>query len=135
MLSEKARAFLEERRFAVLATHRPDGRIQQTVMWYELRGDTIMMNTTSTRAKARNLRQDPRVSVCLEEGYKFLSIEGSVSEIIDDHDIAVSDILSLAKRYNPDVTDADVDERFPYFKTQPRQTWIISIEHVIENGL
>ena len=33
-LSEKARAFLNEQRFAVLATLNADGSAQQTTMWY-----------------------------------------------------------------------------------------------------
>ena len=38
-LSDKARAFLEEKRFAVLATINQDGTPQLTTMWYELQGD------------------------------------------------------------------------------------------------
>jgi PPOX class probable F420-dependent enzyme len=127
MLTESMRAFLEEPRFAVLATHMPDGRIQQTVMWYELRGDTIMMNTTRDRVKARNLRHDPRVSICVEDGYNYLTLEGRVSEVIDDPEIAVGDIYALARRYHGDF--GNIEERFPAFRTQPRQTWIIEIEH------
>lgn len=121
------RAFLEQPRFAVLATHMPDGRIQQTVMWYEVRGDTIMMNTTRDRVKARNLRHDPRVSICVEDGYNYLTLEGRVSEVIDDPDIAVGDIYTLARRYHPQVDN--VETSFPDFRNQPRQTWIIEIEH------
>ena len=51
VLDEKVRAFLEEKRFAVLATIKRDGSPQQTVMWYELQGDQIMMCLASpTRA-------------------------------------------------------------------------------------
>jgi len=126
MLSEKMRAFLEEPRFAVLATHMPDGRIQQTVMWYELRGDQIMMNTTRGRVKARNLRHDPRVSICVEDGYNYVTIEGRVADVIDDPEIAVSDIYALARRYHGD--SGDIKERYPDFQNQPRQTWLIEIE-------
>jgi len=54
-LSERARAFLLEPRFAVLGTLRPDGSPHLTVVWYELRGDEIVFDTTTTRVKARNL--------------------------------------------------------------------------------
>ena len=45
-LSEIARAFLQELRFAVLATINQDGTPQLTTMWYLLDvDDTILMNT------------------------------------------------------------------------------------------
>ena len=62
-LDPEIREFLNEKRFAVLATINPDGSPQQTVMWYELRGETIVMNTTLSRVKGRNLQQDPRIIV------------------------------------------------------------------------
>jgi PPOX class probable F420-dependent enzyme len=130
-LSDAARAFLEEPRFAVLATIGSDGTPQQTVMWYELRGDQIMMNTTADRVKNANVRRDPRVSVCFEEGYRYVTIWGRVEEIIDDHDIAVNDILSLAARYNPGKSPDD----FAYFRDQARQTLLISIDRLVTNGL
>lgn len=129
-LTASQRAFVEEPRFGVLATSMPDGRIQQTVMWYELRGDTIMMNTVPGRVKEQNVSRDPRVSVCIEDGYRFLTIQGRVIETIDDQAIAVEDIVSLARRYHPDRPESDHD----HFRTQTRQTLIISIDHVLANG-
>lgn len=128
-LTDAVRAFLDERRFAVLATINPDGSPQQTVMWYELRGDTIMMNTLEGRMKDLNIRRDPRVSVCLEDGYRYVSIHGHV-EIIDDHDTSQSDIYALARRYNPDFKDGD----YPVFRTQKRLTLLMSIDTVIASG-
>jgi PPOX class probable F420-dependent enzyme len=98
-LSDKARAFLNERRFAVLATLNADGTVQQTTMWYLLDGDTIVMNTKAGRIKERNLRRDPRISICLEEGYHYLTISGS-AELIEDQEIAQRDIHRLAARYD-----------------------------------
>ena len=76
------RTFLEEERFAVLATVNA-GSPQQTVMWYEVRGDTIVMNTKRGRKKDRNLIRDPRASVCIEDGFRYVTLEGTI-EIIDD---------------------------------------------------
>ena len=81
-LTDAMREFLQERRFAVLATINTDGTAQQTVMWYELRGDTIMMNTTNDRVKDANVRRDPRISICVEDGYRYLTISGSVSLVV-----------------------------------------------------
>src|SRR5262245_31754408 len=94
-LSDKARAFLEEKRFAVLATLNHDGTPQLTTMWYELQGDEIMMNTADGRVKAHNLRRDPRIAICLEDGYSYLTISGRV-RLDDDQATAQADIYRLA---------------------------------------
>lgn len=133
-LTPEQRAFLEEPRFTVLATSFPDGRIQQTVMWYALRGDTIMMNTAQGRIKDRNIRANPAVSLCWEEGYKFLTISGEVSEVIDDREQALEDIFSLARRYNPAASDDDIDRQFSNFRQEERVTLIVTIDSVIANG-
>src|ERR1700730_676842 len=89
-LSEKARAFLQERRFAVLGTLNADGSPQLTTMWYLLEGDTIVMNTMIGRIKDRNLRRDPRISLCVPDGYNYVTIAGT-AELIDDSEIAQHD--------------------------------------------
>lgn len=99
-LSEKARAYLQEQRFAVLATINQDGTPQLTTMWYILENDsTISMNTKVGRAKERNMRRDPRISICIEDGYQFVTISGTV-EMIDDQKIAQHDIYRLSARYH-----------------------------------
>lgn len=130
-LSAAERAFVSAPRFAVLATIGSDGMPQQTVMWYDLRGDQIMMNTTATRVKNANVRRDPRVSICIEDGYTFVTLRGRVSEIIEDSEIAVDDIISLALRYHPGTSPEDHTQ----YAQMDRQTLLIDIEKVISHGL
>jgi len=99
VLTDEARAFLEEKRFAVLATVNADGSAQQTVMWYMLRGDQIVMNTKRGRLKDRNLLRDRRVSICVEDGYRFVTIAGDV-ELVEDQEQAQADIKAIAIRYS-----------------------------------
>jgi PPOX class probable F420-dependent enzyme len=99
-LSQRARAYLQEVRFAVLATINQDGTPQLTTMWYLLENDdTITMNTKVGRTKERNMRRDPRISICVEDGYKFVTISGTV-DMIDDQKIAHHDIYRLSARYH-----------------------------------
>ena len=98
-LTAVAREFLGEQRFAVLATINPDGTVQQTVMWYELRDNMIVMNTTRARIKGQNLRRDARISVCVENGYQFVTIAGT-AQLNDDPAVAQADIRALAIRYH-----------------------------------
>lgn len=98
-LSPTVRAFLEEPRFAVLATVNADGSPQQTVMWYLLEGEDIVMNTARGRKKDRNLVRDARVSICVEDGYRYVALAGPVS-LDDDHATSQEDIRRLAVRYH-----------------------------------
>jgi predicted pyridoxine 5'-phosphate oxidase superfamily flavin-nucleotide-binding protein len=56
-IAENVRAFLEEVRFAVIATANRDGSPHQTALWYALRGDTIIMNTGVRSKKVFNLTE------------------------------------------------------------------------------
>lgn len=129
ILSEKARAFLKERRFAVLATLNPDGSPQQTTMWYLLDGDTIVMNTMQGRKKDHNIRRDARISVCFEDDYSYVTISGS-AELITDPKVAQSDIYRLAVRYNGEEQAKQQMEN--QFSKEPRETIHLKIAHVIE---
>ena len=91
--------FLKEPRFAVVATINPDGTSQQTVVWYELQGDTIMMNTAAGRLKERNLRRDPRISFCVADGYRYMTIKGH-AELVYNQERTQADIKALAIRYH-----------------------------------
>jgi PPOX class probable F420-dependent enzyme len=131
-LSDSTRRFLEERRFAVLATIGQDGLPQQTVMWYELRGNTIVMNTLAGRAKDRYLRRDPRASVCVADGYTFVTVTGMI-RMIEDQATAQEDIRRLATRYDgPESAERQMRESF---SKQQRITLHLPIERVITHGL
>jgi len=129
-LSEKARAFLNEKRFAVLATINSDGTPQLTTMWYLLEGDTIVMNTKAGRIKERNMRRDPRIAICVEDGYNYVTISGTV-EMIDDPEIALRDIYRLAVRY--DGEEAARQKVADQFSKERRITLHLKCEHVIED--
>ena len=128
-LSNLGRAFLNEKRFAVLATLNPDGAIQQTTMWYLLEGDTIVMNTKVGRLKERNLRRDPRISICVEDGYNYVTISGT-AELIDDPEIAQRDIHRLATRYHGDEKAAR--QMAEQFSKEQRVTIHLKLERVHE---
>ena len=102
-LSDDVRRFLQEPRFAVVATINDDGTPQQTVVWFELQGEEIMLNTARGRVKDRNLRRDPRLALVVEDGYRFVSIRG-VARLVDDQAVAQPDIHRLAVRYHDEAT-------------------------------
>lgn len=129
-LSDKARGFLEEKRFAVLATINPDSTPQLSTMWYELDGEEILMNTMVGRVKERNLRRDPRISICIEDGYSYLTLSGT-ARLIDDQETAQADIKRLAARYhNPEKAEQMMRDQF---SKQQRVTIRMAIERIVED--
>jgi PPOX class probable F420-dependent enzyme len=103
---------LEKPTFAHLATVRPDGSPQSSVMWFDWDGEVIRMTHTKTRQKFRNLENEPRVALSIvdpADGYRFLEVRGTVTSIEPDDDQA-SFYQSLQKRYGMDgrISDADV---------------------------
>lgn len=130
-LTDEERAFLNERRFAVIATINADGSPQQTVVWYELRGDRVMMNTRAGRVKERNLRRDPRISFCIEDEYRYLTLEGRV-EFDYNQEIAQADIKALSARYDgPEEAERKSRETFSKHR---RVTLYMTIENAFSEG-
>jgi PPOX class probable F420-dependent enzyme len=130
-LTDAVRGFLDEPRFASLATLNPDGSIQQTVMWYALRGDQVLMNTARGRKKDRNLLHDRRVSICVEDGYRYVTIAGEVT-LVEDQPTAQADIRALAERYHgPERAEEMVRDGFA---KQERISLLLPIGRVDAHG-
>ena len=56
-LTNELRAFLGERRYAVLATHGPDGGIHLTPIWFLFEDDRFHFACSTKSEKVRNLRR------------------------------------------------------------------------------
>jgi PPOX class probable F420-dependent enzyme len=102
---------LENPTFAHLATVRPDGTPQSSVMWFAWDGELVRFTHTSTRQKFRNFAHEPHVAfsvVDVANPYRFLEVRGLVESIEPDPGGAF--YIELQKRYGMDypVTDADV---------------------------
>ena len=100
--------------FATIATIASDGAPHQAVAWYLLEDDVLVLNSADGRAWPANLRRDPRVSVTVEDGYRWLSMRGTV-EVNDDQRIAQADIAAMARHYHADELDraeAMIRDRF-----------------------
>jgi PPOX class probable F420-dependent enzyme len=102
---------LERPTFAHLATVRPDGSPQSSVMWFAWDGSRVRLTHTSTRQKFANLSREPRVALSIadpDDQYRFLEIRGTVETIEDDR--GAEFYRSLQRRYGMDhpILDADV---------------------------
>jgi PPOX class probable F420-dependent enzyme len=102
ILSDWAKELLREKHFAVLSTLNNDGSSHLTTMWYLLENDgTIVMSTPSHLQKVKNLRRDPRIAICVEDGNRYVSLYGRVT-ISEDQAIVRQDIEHLVERYIQD---------------------------------
>ncbi len=103
---ESHRDLLERPFIGHLATLRPDGRIQSNPMWYSWDGKALRMTTTTARQKFRNLSEDPRATISIQDPqqpYRYLEIRGSVVAIEPDERGRFFD--ALADRYHVRVDD------------------------------
>jgi PPOX class probable F420-dependent enzyme len=131
-LTPTQRTFLEEKRFAIVGSKNPDGSPHLAVMWYLLDGDDIVVNSAQGRIKDRNLAADPRMSVLVEDGYRWIRIDGRAA-IEHDQTIAHADIRRLAARYYED--ERKVEEAVKNnFSRQHRITYRLPIRRVASEG-
>ena len=100
-IADDVRAFLEQPHFAVMATINAAGTPQLTVMWYALLPDedVVVLNATRGLLKERNLRRDPRMAICVEEGMTYVTLEGT-AELVEDRALQEREVDDLiAPRY------------------------------------
>jgi PPOX class probable F420-dependent enzyme len=101
-------------RVAALTTVMPDGSPQTSVVWCDLDGDFVRVNTMRGFQKERNMRRDPRVTLlCYDprEPSRYLEVRGRVVELTDvgaaEHlDALASKYLGRPVRYFGDVIAA-----------------------------
>ncbi len=91
MTEAEYRSFLLDHvRTASLATVRPDGRPHVAPVWFDLDGDTLVLTTGENSVKGRNMRRDPRVSLCIDDQeppFRFAVIEGTAKLTAEDPDL------------------------------------------------
>lgn len=97
-LPDNVRAFLDDVRFATIATTNRNGTPHQTALWFALRGDTVVMNTGAASKKVRNLKRDNHASVLVVDmgQARHVTLEGTVA--LDDGHV-MEDLTELATRY------------------------------------
>jgi PPOX class probable F420-dependent enzyme len=86
-------------RFATIATINADGSPHQAVIWFRFDGADFIINSKPGRVWPTNLQRDPRISVTVEDGYRWVSIRGSV---VESNVAAQADIAEMARRYHAD---------------------------------
>lgn len=129
---ENIAKFLEEKNFLMLATARKDGSPQVTPVWYLWENGHILINTENGRAKAKNIKRDPRVAVAIQSmtnPYQYVQIKGRVVKS-EAGATGQRDISRLSERY----TGSAVYQGDPEGKTD-RISYLIEPESFQAMGL
>nr|WP_242527254.1 PPOX class F420-dependent oxidoreductase [Ktedonosporobacter rubrisoli] len=92
---------LSKTRTAKVATTRKDGSPHVTPAWFELDGSKIIFTTGGTSIKAKNLRRDPRVCICIDDEtppFAYIQIRGTVT-FIEDQEALLHWATRIGGRY------------------------------------
>ena len=111
-LTDEDRRLFEDRNFGHFVTLLPDGRPHSMPVWVDLEDGLVLVNTIPWRAKARNVRRDPRVAISVHdhaEPERAISVLGTVVDQTDDG--AREHIDKLSWKYRGRAWDRPQEER------------------------
>jgi PPOX class probable F420-dependent enzyme len=118
---------LDAPNFVHLATLRVDGTPRNHVVWVGLEGDNVLICTSSTTWKARDMRRDPRVALSVVDGddpYRMAAVQGRVVEERSDEGCRLMDPISIKYTGAP----------FPY-RGPDRVCFVVEVETAGERRL
>ena len=82
MSPEEIDAFLREPHIAMLATAGTDGSPHVTPVWHHYDGDKVYVAAIRPSVKVRNIRRNPRVSLCVftdRDRSKYVQVNGTAT--------------------------------------------------------
>ena len=100
-LTENHQQFLRETAHVIIATIQPDGQPQLTPNWYLWDGERFWISTLDWTVKVRNIKRDPRVTLCIDTGIRrtnYVQVFGT-AEIIEGD--VKEQTLELIRKYEP----------------------------------
>lgn len=97
-ISGRARELLEQPNFGHIVTMRSDGTPHAAIVWVDLDGEQILVNSAEGRAWPTNLERDPRVLLTVadrENQYQYTQIEGRAVDHTTDGALEHADKLAM----------------------------------------
>jgi PPOX class probable F420-dependent enzyme len=127
---------------AALTTIARDGYLQTSVVWCDVDGEDVRINTMRGFAKERNMRRDPRITLlCYDprEPLRYLEIRGTVTEMTEDGarshlDALASKYLGRPVRYFGDVIPAAFAESEIPVLCRIRPTHVVALDATGQGG-
>jgi hypothetical protein len=100
VIPESHHDLLEKAGILHLASLGPDGEPQVHPVWYDWDGTHLLVSSTSTRQKTKNVERDGRVAGSIldpEDPYRYVEVRGTVESVEPDPTGTL--IHQLAKKY------------------------------------
>lgn len=107
--------------YGVVATVRPDGSPQQTVVWVDYDGENVVFNTAEGRAKPRYIRANPNLSVTVldpKDPFRWIAVSGPV-EMSEEG--AAEHINKLSHKYNGKDYDLPPEQQRLIVRVKPER--------------
>jgi PPOX class probable F420-dependent enzyme len=97
-IPDDVRELLAAPNYVHLSTLRADGSPRNWVVWVGLEGDLILVCTSDSTWKAKDMRRDPRVALSVTDmgnPYRMAAIQGRVVEVRSDEGCRYMDPISF----------------------------------------
>jgi PPOX class probable F420-dependent enzyme len=132
LLSGAVRTFLTATppRYGTIATINADGSPHQTLIWFEVRGDEIVVNSRVGRRWPANLRRDPRATLAVYDRADGVIVECEVAGIVEGP-AALAEISAMAYRYG---SADEALELIEEWRRQERITFVLRPVRVTTAG-
>ena len=88
MISEQQTALLAQPNTAVIGVNRANGAPQLTVVWYAWDGKDFFFTTLKDRAKYKNIKRNPAISLIVDDSANHISVTAYGQAEIIEHNIA-----------------------------------------------
>ncbi len=114
----------ETKAFVYLATVMSDGTPQVTPVWFNMEGETILINTARGRLKDKNMRARPSVALCIADPknpYRYVQIRGKVVEVTLEGAEKHIDTLNMKYHGNPNYAGHNSEHPRVIYKIQPEK--------------
>jgi PPOX class probable F420-dependent enzyme len=111
-LDELTRELFDDANFPVVATANAQGWLASAVVWFTRDEETLLFVTGRTSPKARNIADNPRVSISVhdrENPYRASEVRGT-AEFTDDDPVALLNQLAYKYLGQSEYSDSDPSE-------------------------
>ena len=127
-LTDPVRALIQGRNFCHVSTLNENGSIHATLVWVDLDGDDVILNSAQGRRWPENLKREGRASLLIADAqnqYEYVRIDGALEEATEDGADEVIDAMNL--KYTG-------SSEFPRRPGEVRVTLRIAPERVVHKG-
>lgn len=96
-LADPVRRLIEGRNFCHVATRNQDGSIHSTLVWVDLDGDHVVLNSARGRRWPENVEREGRAWLLIanaEDQYEYVWIDAALEEATDADGLDVINALS-----------------------------------------